>query len=88
MPDRKLSSWFYPTPTGDPGHDRNARTVQFTCFLSASAVSSVAILNVIALEPGETSLLVFAVAGLFVAIIMNRQGSASGRRGSPFWPCC
>jgi len=64
MFDRTSSSWFYPRPTGDPGRDRNARTVQFACFLLASAVSTVAILNVIYREPEEMPLL-FAVAGLF-----------------------
>jgi PAS domain S-box-containing protein len=70
----KSSSWFYPKPTGDPGRDRNARTVQFACLLLASAVSTVTILNVIARELGETPLLVFAVAGLVAAMIMNRVG--------------
>jgi len=70
----KLSSWFHPKPTGDPGRDRNARTVQFACFLLAFAVSTVAILNVIYREPAETPFLVFAVAGLFAAMIMNRAG--------------
>jgi PAS domain S-box-containing protein len=74
MFDRTSSSWFYPKPTGDPGHDRNARTVQFACLLLASAVSTVAILNVIYREPEETPLLLFAVAGLFAAMIMNRAG--------------
>jgi hypothetical protein len=70
----KSSSWFYPKPTGDPGRDRNARTVQFACFLLASAVSTVAILNIIAREPLETPLLAFAVAGLVAAMVMNRAG--------------
>ena len=43
MFDWKLSSWFYPKQTGDPGRDRNARTVQFACFLLAFAVSTVAL---------------------------------------------
>jgi PAS domain S-box-containing protein len=73
MFDRTSSSWFYPKPTGDPGRDRNARTVQFACLLLASAVSTVAILNVIYREPEETPLL-FAVAGLLAAMIMNRAG--------------
>jgi two-component system cell cycle sensor histidine kinase/response regulator CckA len=69
-----LSIWFYPKPTGDPGHDRNARTVQFACFLLAFAVSTVVILNVIARELTETPLLVFTAAGLVAAMIMNRTG--------------
>jgi len=74
MLDLKLSSWFYPKPTGDPGRDRNARTLQFACFLFAFAVGTVAILNVIAHEPSETPVLVFAVAGLIFAGVMNRSG--------------
>ncbi|HEV3118217.1 MAG TPA: PAS domain S-box protein, partial [Gemmataceae bacterium] len=69
-----LAVWFYPKQTGDPGRDRNARTVQFACFLLASAVSAVAILNVMDSKPGETPLLVFGVAGLAAAMIVNRAG--------------
>ena len=73
MLDRKSSSWFYPKPTGDPGRDRNARTLQFACYLLAFAVGTVAVLNVISNEPsGETPVLVFAVAGLVFAAVMNR----------------
>ena len=74
MLDRKSSSWFYPKSTGDPGRDRNARTLQFSCFLLAFAVGAVAILNVIGREWQETPLLVFAVAGLVAAAVMNRAG--------------
>ena len=71
----KSRSWFYPKPTGDPGRDRNARTVQFACFLLAFAVSAVTILNVISGETSaETPILVFAVAGLVAAMVTNRPG--------------
>jgi PAS domain S-box-containing protein len=70
----KSASWFYPNATGDLGRDRNARTVQFACFLLASALSAIAILNVIAREWGQTPLLASAVAGLSAAIIMNLAG--------------
>src|ERR1700746_292078 len=74
MSDR-ISSWFYPKPTGDPGRDRNARTIQFACFLLAFAVSAVTILNVISGETSaETPILVFAVAGLVAAMVTNRPG--------------
>ena len=53
MSDRKSSSWFYPKSTGDPGRDRNARTLQFSCFLLAFAVGAVAILNVIGQASGK-----------------------------------
>jgi hypothetical protein len=62
----KSRSWFYPKPTGDPGRDRNTRTVQFACFLLAIAVSAIAILNVMSGEPSaETPILVSVMAGLF-----------------------
>ena len=72
----KSRSWFYPKPTGDPGRDRNARTVQFACFLLAFAVSAVAILNVISGKPSaETPILGFAVAVLVAAMVTNRSGN-------------
>jgi hypothetical protein len=74
MSDRESAFWFYPKPTGDPGRDRNARTLQFACFLLAFAVGLVAVLDTIEHEPRETPLLVFAVAGLVVAMVMNRAG--------------
>ena len=75
MLDRNSSSWLYPKSTGDPGRDRNARTLQFSCFLLAAAVSLVALLNIVSREPQETPLL-FAVAGMFAALVMNRAGRA------------
>jgi PAS domain S-box-containing protein len=78
MFDYQLSSWFYPKPTGDPGHDRNARTVQFACILLASALSVVAIANDIASERRETLLVVLAVAGLVAAMFVNRLRSWKG----------
>jgi PAS domain S-box-containing protein len=70
----KVASRFYPKATGDPGHDRNARTVQFACILLTSFVSAIVILNAVTQELRTTPILVFAVAGLFAAIIMNREG--------------
>src|SRR6516225_4354845 len=74
MLNRKSSSWFYPKPTGDPGRDRNTRTVQLACLLLASAVGLVASLNIIAREPGPNPLLAFAVAGLVAGMVMSRAG--------------
>ena len=72
----KSRSWFYPKPTGDPGRDRNARTVQFACFLLAFAIGAVTILNVMNGEPSaETPILFFAAAGLVAAMVTNRAGS-------------
>jgi two-component system, cell cycle sensor histidine kinase and response regulator CckA len=71
MSDRKSSSWFSPKPTGDPGRDRNARTLQFACYLLTFAISVVAVLNT---DMREGPLLVFAVAGLVAAAVMNRAG--------------
>ena len=74
MSDRKSSSWFYPNSTGDPGRDRNARTLQFSCFLLAFAVGAVLIVSAIGREWQETPLLVFAIAGFIAAAVMNRAG--------------
>jgi PAS domain S-box-containing protein len=74
MRERKSSSWFYPRSTGDPGRDRNARTLQFSCFLLACAVMVVAILDALAKDWRETPLLVFAAASLIAAALMNRTG--------------
>ena len=73
MSDRESSFWFYPRPTGDPGRDRNARTVQFSCCLLASAISAVAVLNSFDRNPSrQTPLLLFAVAGLIAVTVINR----------------
>jgi len=74
MFDRKLQSWFYPESTGDVGRDRNARTLQFSCFLLAFAVGAVLIVGAIGREWQETPLLVFAIAGFIAAAVMNRAG--------------
>lgn len=72
--DRKLSSWFYIESTGDPGRDRNAQTLQFSCLLLAVAVLTVVILNVIFHGNRETPLLLFAATGLLAAVAMTRAG--------------
>src|SRR5215471_18135198 len=74
MREQNSPSWFYAKPTGDLGRDRNARTVQFACLLLASTVSTVAILNAASHELGENPLILFAVACLVAAMIMNRAG--------------
>ena len=86
----KSRPWFYPKPTDDPGSDRNARTVQFACFLLAFAISTLAILNVISGEPSaETPILVFAVAELGRGHgNESRRELGMERRGPPYRPCC
>jgi PAS domain S-box-containing protein len=74
MSDGKSPSWFYPQPTGDPGRDRNARTLQFACFLLILPVAAVAFLNTLQHETEEMSLLVLAVLGLVAGAIVNRAG--------------
>ena len=77
MANRKLSSWFYPAPTGDLGLDRNARTVQFTCFLLAFTVGIVAVLDVITRETAVLPILDIALAALAAAAILNRYGRSA-----------
>jgi hypothetical protein len=74
MSDRESSSWFYPKSTGDPGRDRNARTLQFSCSLLAFAVGAVLIVSAIGREWQQTPLLVSAMTGLVAAVLMNRTG--------------
>jgi two-component system cell cycle sensor histidine kinase/response regulator CckA len=74
MSNRKSSSWFYPNSTANPGRDRNARTLQFSCFLLALAVGAVLLVSAIGREWQETPLLVFAIAGFVSAAVMNRAG--------------
>jgi len=73
MPNRNSSTWFYPRPTGDPGRDRNARTLQFACFLLTLAVGAVATLDIIGQGP-QVPLLASGVAGLAAAAAINRAG--------------
>jgi PAS domain S-box-containing protein len=68
-----LSSWFYPKPTGDVGRDRNARTLQFSCLLFASALGIIAVLDMISRQQ-VPSPIVLAAVGLFGASAMNRAG--------------
>jgi PAS domain S-box-containing protein len=77
MSDGKAPSWFYPKPTGDPGRDRNARTLQFACFLLFLTVGTVATLNTLERETHQTPLLVAAAVGLIVAAFVNRAGKAA-----------
>ena len=74
MSNRKLSSWFYPKPTGDPGRDRNARTLQFSCFLLALVVCAALIVSAISRELQEMPLLIFVITGLVAAAVMNCAG--------------
>jgi PAS domain S-box-containing protein len=67
----KSSSWFYPKATGDPGRDRNTQTLQFACFLLASAIGGLALLYQ---HTRATPLLLFAVASLVAAGAINRAG--------------
>ena len=70
----KSRSWFYPKPTGDPGRDRNARTLQFSCFLLAFAVGVILLVSAVGHEWQEAPLLVLAITGFVAAAIMNRAG--------------
>jgi PAS domain S-box-containing protein len=67
------SPWFFPKPTGDVGRDRNARTLQFSCLLFASALGAIAVLDLMAKEQVPLPILLAAVS-LFVAAAINRSG--------------
>jgi PAS domain-containing protein len=68
---------LYPKPSGDLGRDRNARTIQFVCFLLAFAVGVVLLVSAIEREWQEMPLLVFAIAGFVAAAVMNRAGRSN-----------
>lgn len=70
----KSASWSYPFATGDAGRDRNARTLQFACFLLAFTAGVLALLNVLQHQPGETPVLVYALLGFVFAALVNRTG--------------
>jgi PAS domain S-box-containing protein len=70
-------SWLYPKPTGDPGRDRNIRTIQFTCLLFSVALGITAALDLIAQEWELLPLLVMAVVGFGAAAVMNRTGRSA-----------
>jgi len=74
MLDCISSSWFYPNSTGDPGRDRNARTLQFSCVLLALAVGAVLLVSAIGREWQEMPLLVFAIVGFVASAVINRAG--------------
>ena len=76
MLDRKSQFWFYPEPTGDVGRDRNARTLQFSCLLFASALAAVALLNTIEGEQIPWPILL-SVAGLVASAALNRVGRSA-----------
>ena len=74
MPDRTLSSWLYPKPIGDPGRDRNARTLQFACLLFAVAIGIALILDLISREPIPTQMVSVVLGALCAAAVVNRAG--------------
>ena len=72
----ELQPWLYPKPTGDPGRDRNARTLQFSCLLFASALGAVTVLDTISSEQIPLPILV-SVLGLVGASAINRAGKSA-----------
>src|SRR5215831_10847694 len=66
-------SWFYPRPSGDVSRDRNARTLQFSLLLFASAMGAIAVLDVISGEPIPLPLLA-ATLGLAACAVANHAG--------------
>ena len=76
MSGQTLSFWFYPKSTGDPGRDRNARTLQFNCLLFAVAIGIAVALDVISREPVPTQMASAVLGALCVAAVLNRAGQA------------
>uniref|UniRef100_Q02A22 histidine kinase n=1 Tax=Solibacter usitatus (strain Ellin6076) TaxID=234267 RepID=Q02A22_SOLUE len=74
MLDRRWLPWLYPKSTGDPGSDRNSRTLQFSCYLLASAAVAVLMVSAIDREWQQMPLLVSAIAGLVAAVALSRAG--------------
>ena len=76
MLDSKSQSWFYLNPTGDVGRDRNARTLQFSCLLFATALGAVAALDMVTGERVPWPILL-SVVGLIAAVAVNRAGRSA-----------
>jgi two-component system, cell cycle sensor histidine kinase and response regulator CckA len=75
MPYPETSSWLYPTPTGDLGRDRNARTLHFACLLLSATFGTLAISNLISHEaPDETIVFLGAASALLLTAALNRLG--------------
>jgi PAS domain-containing protein len=74
MLDRNSASWFYPKPTGDLGCDRNARTIQFACFLFALAIGVALALDAISGDPLPIPIVSTALGALGAAAVLNRAG--------------
>ena len=81
MAGRTLSLWFYPEATGDPGRDRNARTLQFACFLFAVAIGIAVALDILSRQPVPTQLVCVVLGALCAASVLNRarQPTWAGR---------
>jgi PAS domain S-box-containing protein len=66
--------WLYPKPTGDPGRDRNAQTLQFACLLLALGIAVVVSVNVISREWERLPIYGLELAVLGAAFVINRSG--------------
>src|SRR5215475_13430100 len=73
MPYRETSSWLYPTPTGDLGRDRIARTIQFACLLLSVVIGTLTISNLIS-HPDTNVVFLGAAGALLLTAVMNRLG--------------
>jgi len=80
----------YPKPrhSATRGRDRNARSLQFSCFLLASAVGAILIVSAIGREWEETPILLFAITGSVAAAVIIVRGSRIGLDGLSSWSCC
>ena len=74
MKDRPSSSWIYPAATGDPGRDRNARSLQFAFLLAVVGIASLMVIDGIRGYRGDLPVMASAAVGLLAAAAINRLG--------------
>src|SRR5581483_7073957 len=77
MSGQTLSLWFYPSPTGDRGRDRNARTLQFTCLILLIALAVAVVFNLFSREPTSAQTVGAVFVALCLAAALNRAGKVT-----------
>ena len=70
----KSSLSLYPRPIGDPGRDRNARSLQHACFLGIAALATVGLLTLLSQDHGQLPATALSLLLLAGAAALNRAG--------------